>query len=162
MHVGTTAHHVGFLGCRQKPPFALLGGTGPVDGPNAARTATNRYHFGLHVYATVSTYMLSKPKNACGNNSPASCGLSGMPSIVGGGGGGVARWPGPPIRNSAHLPLHPLRLIRGLVRIFFISWDRGLKDIVWVIYDQGNQPHPHPPLRLNPLNPPPDPEALAS
>jgi hypothetical protein len=85
-----------------------------------------------------------------------------MPSIVGGGGGGVARWPGPPIRNSAHLPLHPLRLIRGLVRIFFISWDRGLKDIVWVIYDQGNQPHPHPPLRLNPLNPPPDPEALAS
>ena len=39
--------------------------------------------------------------------------------------------------------LHPLT---ELVQSFFISWDRGLKDIVWMIYDQGKESiidHPH-------------------
>jgi len=112
------------------------GGTGPVDGPNACPEPLPFWT----VHATVSTHMLSKPKNACGNNSPSiHVGFLGCRQslAVGGEGGGVAR--SGRVAGTTNLKYASAicqyttllyTLIRELVRSFFISWDRGLKDIV--------------------------------
>jgi len=44
------------------------------------------------------------------------------------------------------LPVYHATSPYGASAKFFISWDRGLKDIVWMIYDQGKESiidHPH-------------------